>query len=448
MNDQKSYLTLLIAAFLCSTFVYSINLWFSVSSFYLVISTILLLLAIVLVKKRLFTTKKIDFGSILIMILFVFTILSFTLNVEDVNGFLSLAMWVNRFAMFLAPLTVLLYFAEKINRPFLNILYRNKYAFLIIISLIIQLTLIRIIRIPDIDVYRVLRYGPPRIMALENPYETGVTNLLLSSKNFGYHFYAYGPATIFLFLPFDLLLHEPRYLLILANFLAVFALYKISKKFWRDNKIAEIISLIYLFNPRQAFFLTFSLTDDLITSLLFLGILFFVNRKFITSGVLLSLTLSIKVFYGLPFLFFFKNKTFINRKLILAGAVIFAALHLPFILLDSQAIYKSLVSINVGGEIFTQLGKYSLTLSTFLDRQFKYYPPPFVFPLLVICALIVFWIFISHTLNLGKTLTIVSLVFITTIFLGPVANSNYYFTGSQILLLAIATFDVKNLNYD
>lgn len=447
MTDRSSYLTFLIAAFLSSTFIYCINLWFSVSGFYLVLSTIFLLLTIVFAKERLFIAQKIDFRSIFLIILFVFSILSFTLNVEDINGFLSLAMWVNRFAMFLAPLTILLYFAEKVNQPFLSFLQKNKYAFLIVISLVIQLTLIRIAKVPDIDVYRVLKYGPLRALSFQNPYQTGAVNSLFISKDFGYRYFAYGPATIILFLPFDVLLREPRYLLVLANFLAAFSLYKISMKNWRDEKTAEVISLIYLFNPRLVSFLTFSLTDSLIIALLFCGILFFLNRKLVTSGILLSLTLSIKVFYGLPFLFLLKDKAFFSRKLILAGALTFALLHLPFALLDWQAIYKSIVTLNVGSEVFGQLGKYSLTFATFVDRQFRYYPPQFIFPIIEILVIIIYWITISRNLTLTKTLAAVSLVFITTIFLGPIANSNYYFTGSQILLLAISTFDVKNLKH-
>lgn len=448
MNTQSSYLIFLIAAFLSSTFVYCVNLWFSVSGFYLVLSTVFLLLTIVLVKRNLFTTKKIDFESILVIILFVFSILSFTINVEDVNGFLSLAMWINRFAMFLAPLAILLYFVKKINQPFLGRMHKNKYKILLVISLVIQLTVIRIVKIPDIDVYQVLRNGPLRLMALENPYETGATNLLLSSKDYGYHHYAYGPATIFLFLPFDLLLHEPRYLLILANFLAVFSLYSISKKFWRDNKIAEIISLIYLFNPRLVYFLTFSWTDGLIISLVALSLLFFSKKRMPASGVLLALVVGIKIFYALPFIFFLKNKGFINKKFIIWGLLTFLFLHLPFILHNWQAMYKSIVTINAGGEVFAQLQRFSLTLATFIDRQFMYYPPQFVFPLVAISAVVVFWLVISPTLSLARTLVVVGLVFITTVFLGPIANANYYFTASQILLLAIAASGDKNLIYD
>ena len=101
--------------------------------------------------------------------------------------------------------------------------------------------------------------------------------------------------------------------------------------------------------------------------------------------------------------------------------------------------YKSVVSINVGGEIFAQLQRYTLTFATFIDRQFMYYPPQYVFPLLAVSVAVVFWFLISPTLSLVKTLVIVSLVFTTIVFLGPIANSSYYYTGSQLLLLAIAT---------
>ena len=447
MSDKNSHLTLLIAAFLTSTFIYSVNLWFSMSGFYLVLSTILLLSVIVLVKGQLFTTKKIDFGSILIIVLFLFSILSFTINVEDVNGFLSLAMWVNRFAMFLVPPIILLYFFENSNISLIKKLLAYKFAILILLSLVIQLTLIRIVRVPDIDVYQVLRYGPPRIMALENPYETGATNFQLAPKNFGYGHYAYGPATIFLFLPFDILLGEPRYLLIITNFLAAFALYKISMRSWGNKKISQIISLLYLYNPRLVYFLTFSWTDGLIVSLLLLGILFLLNRRFILSGTLLSLTVGVKIFYALPFLFFLKNKDFINLKLVLSGILTFLVLHFPFVLLNWQAIYNSIVSINVGGETFAQLQRYTLTLATFLDRQFRYYPPQLVFPLIAMFAVVVFWLVIPATQNLAKTFAIVSLVFVTAVFLGPIANSSYYFTASQIILLAIAVSGRKKLIY-
>jgi len=445
MIEKTSHLELLLLAFLTSTFAYSVNLWFSVSGFYLVILTVFLLMLIIFAKERFFPVNKIDFKSAFIIVLLVFSFLSFTLNAEDVNGLLSLAMWVNRFALLLTPLFIWLYFLRGPTSKILNWLINYKYLLLILISLIVQLTLVRIVKIPDIDVYRVLLYGPLRLISFENPYETGATNPNLLSKNYGYQHYAYGPTTIFLFLPFDFLMREPRYLLIIANFLATFSIYKVAKKFWAESEVSEIISLIFLFNPRLIYFFTYSWTDGLIVSLIFLGLLFFVKREFIRSGVLMSLAIGVKIFYAIPFLFFLKNKAFINKGFILAGLVTFLLIHIPFLLLNWKAMYKSIVLINVGGGTFAQLQRYTLTLATFLDRQYKYYPPQIIFPILIILTAAVFWVLIRSTQNFSKTLAIVSLVFVATLFLGPIANSNYYFTASQILLFAIAVSGSKKL---
>jgi len=438
MTRQNAFVLFLTIAFLTSTFIYSVNLWFSMSGFYLVLSTIIILSAVIYLKKETFKVYKIDFLSVFALIFFVFSLASFTLNVEDINGHLSRAMWLNRISMFFVPLIALFYFTDKMKQPIFEKIYKYKYLILLLISFIIQITLIRIMKVPNIDVYQVLRFGPPRVISFENPYETGVTTSNLESEDFGYNHYAYGPTTIFLFLPFDLIFKEPRYLLILANFLTAFALYKISAKFWGDKKVGELLSLIYLFSPRLPYFLTFSWTDSLIVAQIALALLFFSNKRVIASGVFFSLALGIKIFYSLPILFFLKNKDYINKKFILAGLATSLTIHLPFAIDNWRAMYISIVSINTGGEVFAQIQRFSLTLATLLDRQFMYYPPQLTFPILVGGAVVFFWLTISSTLTTARTLATVSLVFIITVFLGPIANANYYFTGSQLILLAIA----------
>ena len=195
----------------------------------MVFATLLILSVIVYSKREIIKAQYIDFLTVFALVLFIFTIVSFAINAEDINGQLSKAMWLNRIGMFLAPLISLMYFAKKLNTPFLEKINEHKYLVLLFISLIIQVTLLRIVKVPDIDVYQVLRFGPPRLLSLQNPYKTGATVEELKNTNSGYSHYAYGPTTIFLFLPFDILFGEPRYLLIIANFLCAFALYKISQ---------------------------------------------------------------------------------------------------------------------------------------------------------------------------------------------------------------------------
>lgn len=438
MINKDTFNFLLISAFLTSTFIYSINLWFSMSGFYMVLATIVLLSMAVYLKRDLFAVGKIDFFTIFALTLLVFTILSFTLNVEDINGHLSKAMWINRAALFFTPLVALTFFVKEGKMMVIEKVYRNRFVIMILLSIIIQLTLVRIVKKPDIDVYQVLRFGPPRVINLQNPYKTGATVESLVSKDYGYKHYAYGPTTIYLFLPFDIILDDPRYLLIFANLLATYSIYKISKKMWQKQEIGQVLSLIYLFNPRQIYFFTFSWTDGLIVSLLAAGLMFFLYKRFVVSGISLALVLGVKIFYGLPLLFLLKNNRFINKKFIIAGAVSLLIIHIPFAISDWQAMYKSIISINTGGEVFAQLQRFTLTLATFVDRQFGYYPPQIIFPAVAALSAFLFWFTAPRSLTIAKTLALVSLVFITTVFLGPIANASYYFTGSQLLLLALA----------
>src|SRR3989344_5472201 len=444
---NKTQPVLILLAFLSATFIYAVNLWFSISGFYMVIITAILLLVLIFSKKDSISLKKVDYLYLPAIVFFIFAIFSFTNNVIDINGQLSLAMWVNRFIMFLAPLLGLFYFIQSPTGPILGFIHKKKYLMILFCSLIIQLTLIRIVRIPEIDVYDVVRWGPIQLLSGKNPYETPATVKGLPEAQFKYRHFAYGPTAIYLFLPFDLIFKEPRYLLILANMLTAICLFIISKKSWQDQKIAELISLIYLFNPRLVYFLTFSWTDGLIVSLIALGLLFLLRKNQTVFAICLSLVVGIKIFYALPFLFFFKNNFLRNFKFVFTGIFTIVIIHLPFLVWNWQAMYKSIVSINTGGEVFAQLQRFSLTLATFIDRQFVYYPPQFIFPILVITAAFFFWLTIRQTPNLARMLTIVSLVFIISVFLGPIANANYYFIGSQLILLAIALSGGKSLNY-
>ena|SRR3989344_2250000 len=181
-------------------------------------------------------------------------------------------------------------------------------------------------------------------------------------------------------------------------------------------------------------------------SLLAIGLLFFLDKKYLKSGAFLALAVGVKIFYALPLLFAFKNKKFIKKKFICAAVAVSIIIHLPFIIDNFQAMYKSIVLINAGGEVFGQFQRFTLTFATFLDRQFKYYPPQIIFPIIVIGVYLFYWVTIKQSLNFAKTLALVSFVFTSSIFLAPIANASYYFTGSNIILLAIALSGNKSTN--
>ena len=430
---------LLLLTFIFSTAIYWIELGFSISGFYVVCATIIILsLTIYYIKRDLIISSQAGILTLLKLTFFLFAILSFVINVEDINGQLSLAMWVNRILLSLTILFSILYFIKSSSIKVLSFLVKRKFLLILFCSLAIQLTLIRITRVPNIDVYQVLKYGPQRILSFENPYETSTTTDKFKSIDFGYSFYAYGPTTIYLFLPFDLILKEPRYLLIIANFTAAFCLYYIAKKFTKEEQFPQLLSLIYLFNPRYIYFLTFSFTDSLIMALVALGLFFYVRKRFNGLAIFLALAVGVKIFYILPYIFFLKHKKLLNLNFIATVIIVLLLIYLPFILHNHQAIYESIVSLNVGDKAPNLLQRYTLTFATFLDRQFGIYPPQKFFLIANLIFIALYWLTIRKTIGMAKILMIVSLVFITSIFWGPFGFANYYYNASQMLLFALA----------
>lgn len=436
---RENYGFLILAVYILSTFIYAINLWFSISGFYILFATLIILFLIISKSQYLQAEDKVNRGTLAIVLL-TFSSLSFANNVVDINGELSLAMWVNRIALMTICAFSVLYLVKKTKYRFLNFLVKRRFVIILAAFLFMQLTLIRIVKVPDIDVYQVLRYGPMQLVNLKNPYVTPATGGYGAQLNPNYHHYAYGPTTIYLFLPFDLIFGDPRYLLIVASFLTVFCLYKIAKISGHPREFSELISLIYLANPKLIYFLTASLTDVLIVSLIGLALLLYALGKTRRAAVLFALVLGVKIFYAIPFLFLLKSKDFRNLKFILIGLFTIVMIHLPFIVNNWQAMYKSIVTLNISVEYQVMLTRASLTFATLIDRQFHVFPPSESFSIAILSIVAAFWVIFKSNRNIVKILMMVSFVFMVTIFFGPIANANYYFTASILLLLAFAFY--------
>lgn len=435
---EKSKFTLILSAFLAGTFVYSVNSWFSMSGFYLVISTAIILTLVIFTSYKSFPILALAREQTLSIVLLIFILLGFTVTVVDINGELSLAMFVNRFFYFLSFMASMLFLCSKSKSTIVNKLISKKFLLLLIFAFIIQLTSLRVLKKPDIDVYDVLKNGPLRLLRLENPYRTAVTMPSLEGKNFGYYHYAYGPVTIYLFLPFDFLLGDPRYLLVITSFVTVYTLYNIVKMSGGTKEYAQLLSLIFLFNPKQFYFLSYSWTDGLIVSLVMLALLFYKKNKIDFFGIFLALSLGVKIFYALPFLFFLKMSGLRTKRFVLPGLITLLLVHLPFLIWDYRAIYTSIVKINTDPEVFASLRRSGLTVATFLDRQFHYYPPESFFVLSLFFIVILFWFIIPKSRDIVITISSVSLVFFVSVFLGPIGIANYYYSASCMLLGALA----------
>ncbi|PJE58028.1 MAG: hypothetical protein COU81_02940 [Candidatus Portnoybacteria bacterium CG10_big_fil_rev_8_21_14_0_10_36_7] len=419
-------------------------MWFSISGVYLLIASVSILSIAIFLKNplKISNDRKED---LLKLTLILFVLINFSINVVDINGELSFAMVVNRLSLFLSILGSLLFFLYSggQNKIF-NFLFNKKFLILIILAFVIELTSIRILKTPDIDVLGVLKNGPLRVLALQNPYETSATNNKLSDVNFGYYHYAYGPTTIYLFLPFDFIFKDPRYLLIIASMVTAYTLYMIAKLSGQGELVSQLLPLIYLFNPRTFYFLSYVLTDGLIISLMGLALLFLAKNRFKLFSVAVAFALGIKIFYAIPFFFFLKLKALRKPGVILWGFLTLFLIHMPFVLLNFRALYKSIVSINTNPEVFSLLRRAGLTFATLMDRQFHYYPPEKFFVISILLIILIAWIFIPKAKNLANAICGVSVVFVLSVFFGPIGNGNYYSTASGLLLFALASFNLNN----
>lgn len=429
--------TLVLLAFVSATMIYSVNLWFSLSGAYVAIATIIFAGALVYIGKKLSVSRDLNYEGLLAAVLFIFTLLSFTLNVVDINAHLSLAMWVNRGAMFLASFLALTYIIDTPKGKVCHKLWQWKFPLLVTVALVIQFTQLRVVKDPVIDIYDVVKYGPLQLLSGKNPYETPKTVPNLPGE-FRYPHYAYGPVSIYLFFPVNVILGDPRYLLVLANIATAFSLYTIAKESGQKPKVYELLPLLFLFHPRLIYFVTYSHTDLAIVGLLSLGFLSLVKNHLRRFGIFLALVLGIKIPYLFPLLFVLKYQNLRRLNWVIFALITILVTHLPFVLWNWQAMWTSIVSLNVGYDKAPLAQEWTLTFAAFIKRQFLFFPPQIVHTIFLAFWVIVFWLTIKPVKNAANMLLILALVFITTVFFGPIGMPNYYFSASIFLLFTLA----------
>lgn len=428
--------TLILIAYLTSTFIYAINLWFSISGFYLLIATILILAYLIFSKKETFELKSFNFKQLLAITYLIFSFIAFTNYAIDIDSELSLAMAANRFLLFLNCLFAISYFFGSVNNNFFKYIFKKKYLVVLAINLLIFLTVIRVLKVPDIDVYRVLKFGPLRILEFKSPYDAPALNPAVSLSETNYYFYAYGPVSIYSFLPFNIILGDPRYLLVMAIFVTAFSIRKIAKQYGHDLETAELLSLIYLSNPRLIYFLQYSITDILIVSFIALGLFFLSKNKAGLLPIFLALAVGVKIFYILPYSLFLKNKQLLKIRYILIFLAFGFLFHLPFLVNNYESLYQSLFTLNTTSQPFL-LGA-GLTFKNLLDRQFHYILPQTVPYVIALFLMAIIWLIKPRSLSIAKTLLIISFAFTLLIFFGPIGNANYYFSASSFILFSLA----------
>lgn len=384
-----------------------------------------------------FLPEKKDCISLLAFILSISLGLSNTLIDDDMNGFLSLAMFLERFLLILSFLLSLSYLLPLATNRVWSRILKWRFPLLFLFAFLIRMALLRVHLVPPVDVFHLMKHGPLTLLSGKNPYLNPYSvKSLKDSWQEPYEAYVYGPASLFWFLPFDYFLKDPRWLIILAELMTAVLI-----RFWlRDLKgeltpAKEVLPLIFLFNPLFYKMVVDAHMESLLLLFFLIGFMVLISKKvWWIAYFWFGTAIAMKWTYGLG-LFFLKHQK--KRRYFLGAGILILTILLyyyPFLRLNSGALYKSLVQHEMRGGL-QWLFKSSLTWQTFCFRQFHTVPPLLIWavPIGIIFLLLRFKTknnLASLSLNMGGGLLAFYLFSHQGLF-------NYYMFVSFCLLLSV-----------
>lgn len=174
---------------------------------------------------------------------------------------------------------------------------KQKFIVFLIVAILLRIFMIISSPHPKIDVFDQLRIGSKELLQLKNPYQLTFPKVYENQIPI---IYAYLPGSAIILAPFSAIFNDHRVALILADLgsaLILFLLLKKQKKNLSGDErmVAEIIPLIYLFNPMSLFVIEQSWLDPLMTFFLFLFFYFYLKkRNSLLAFFLLGIALTIK----------------------------------------------------------------------------------------------------------------------------------------------------------
>lgn len=193
---------------------------------------------------------------------------------------------------------------------------------------------------PIIDVYTQLLEGPLSLLKGVNPYSAIFSQVYTGVVS---DYYNYWPVTLLLELPFVALFHDPRILLILADFGSALLLIGIGRR----KPVAYLLSLVYLVRPNSNFVIEQSFLSSLESFFFFLSFYILSNKKKIRNynfflGLTAGLLAGIKQIYITIILFFLALSTDV-KKLITGFITVFLVCIMPFIMWNPSAFYADTI---------------------------------------------------------------------------------------------------------
>lgn len=429
-------LTKLLLSYLILVFAYShTHGFFSLGSIFLVISSLLILLFTNVAEKtdikQLYTKLK-----LVLVISVALSILYYGGLYQENKNFVLL----NHLILLTCLPISFLYFYK--SSKYFSVIFKYKFIYLFFIAILLRIFMIISSPNPIIDVYDQLKYGSLGLFELKNPYEMTFHKIYPNQQPASY---GYLPGSAILLAPFSKFLGDPRYAFVLADLasgIMIFSLLKNRKK----DKVSEIMSLIFLFNPMSLFVIEQSWLEPLPTVFfLAFAYLYFHKRKSLLPFIVFGLALTLKqnLYVAIPV---FILKLNLKLKQLLTLIVVPVIIIMPFYLWSPKDfIADQTAGFNPAINSASRIVNFSLNISSLLN----YISLPRLNFLQSFGAIIILSIYVLTRKGKGFKsflLCFLTIMFTVTLFFFQAFLNYFTFLSSLILILLTFLLNIKTSN--
>ena len=286
---------------------------------------------------------------------------------------------------------------------------------------------------PVIDVFTFSQESAAHLIDGKNPFTTPVSDAYEGAVSFGYSIraYIYLPADLYLQTISYAITHDVRYAYVLAEMVVALALWRLSRRRWNEP-VAELIVLLFLYNPIGLFVLEQAWVDSLI--LMFFAIYLMLRDR--GRGTAAAFAYGYMLFLKQYMLFAFFQWFIVERnwRRVFIALGTGAATLVPFALWGWRGLLENGILFNV----VVPFRDDSLTLFSFLSHAWGLKPPSgWTIIVGTLFAVVSFYLQRGTTPLRGYLFSVTLTMFGMFLF-GTTGFCNWYYLVAGFMLFLIA----------
>ena len=251
-----------------------------------------------------------------------------------------------------------------------DMLRRGVFGALVLGAIVFRLWLPIAAPAPRVDVWTMGQQSVQNLLAGRNPYDTKITivDYRLENPTQVFPGYVYPSPNLYLQAISYLLTHDVRYSSVVAEILSAGMIWGLARRRWRESA-AELLTLLFLYQPRALFMIEEAWLDTLIVAGFALFLWVRDRDKPSLAAVVFGYTIALKQYMAFALVQWLIIER--NWKRLAIGVGTAALAVAPFVLWNPQAFVNS-------GLLYTVALPFrstSLTVYSFLNRQWGFWPP-------------------------------------------------------------------------